>query len=211
MRYVHNDATRFQTFVANRITKTRELSSPSQWQYVDTQSNPADESSREVSADCLERWINGPSFLTQPKETWLKQPVDLSNLPEDQPELKKTIVHAVTTTTNSIHFELDDVFIRFSSWIRLKKAIAWILRYKTNLRKSIQKRESNNEFKCLESMSKIKPISPEEMTEAEHEIVKYVQTKSYKKEIDSLHLCKQQQARKGQQQGTVPSTSLIRF
>ena len=197
LRYIHNDATRFQTFVANRIAKIRELSSPSQWQYVDTQSNPADESSRGVSADCLERWINGPSLLTQPKEAWPKQPVDLLNLPEDQPELKKTIVHAVTTTTNSVHFELDDVFIRFSSWIRLKKAIAWILRYKTNLRKSIQKRESNNEFKCLESMSKIKSISTEEMSEAEHEIVKYVQTKSYKKEIDSLHQCKQQPSKKG--------------
>ena len=106
-------------------------------------------------------------------------------------------MHAVTTTTNSIKFELDDVFIRFSSWIRLKKAIAWILRYKTNLRKSIQKRKSNNEFECLESMSKIKPISTEEMTEAEHEIVKYVQTKSYKKEIDRLNLCKQQPSKKG--------------
>ena len=37
LRYVYNEATRFQTFVANRITKIRELFSPSQWRYVDTQ------------------------------------------------------------------------------------------------------------------------------------------------------------------------------
>ena len=147
LRYVHNEATRFQTFVANRITKIRESSSPSQWRYVDTEPNPADESSRGVSADCLERWINGPSFLTQPTEAWPKQPDDLCNLPEDQPEVKKTIVHAVTTTINPTHSELSDVFNRFSSWIRLKKAIAWILRYKTNLRKSVQKHKLNDEPK----------------------------------------------------------------
>ena len=56
---------------------------------------------------------------------------------------------------------------------------------------------SNNEFKCLESMSKIKPISTEEMIEAEHEIVKHVPTKSFKEEFDSLHLCKQQPSKKG--------------
>ena len=137
LRYVHNDATGLQTFVANRITKIRELLSPTQWQYVNTQSNPDDQSSRGVFADCLERWIKRPSFLTQFKETWPNQPVHLFNLPEDQSQLKKTIVPAVTTTTNSIDFELDKVFIRFSLWIRLKKAIAWILRYKTNLQRSI--------------------------------------------------------------------------
>ena len=92
-------------------------------------SNPADEGSKGVSADCLERWINGPSFLTQSDEMWPKQPEDLCSLAEDQSELKKTIVYTATTTINPTNFELTDVFIRFSSWIRLKRTI---LRYKTN-------------------------------------------------------------------------------
>ena len=195
LRYIHNEATRFQTFVANRITKIRELSSPSQWRYVDTQSNPADEASRGVSADCLERWINGPSFLTQPDEKWPKQPEDLCSLPEDQSELKKTIVYTAKTTINPTNFELNDVFIRFSSWIRLKRTIAWILRYKTNLRKSIQNHKSNNER--LQSTSEIDPISTDEMIKAEHEIVKYIQMKSFKEEFDSLRLSKQQPSKKG--------------
>ena len=184
LRYVRNEATRFQTFVANWITKIRESSSPSQWRYVDTESNPADESSRGVSADCLERWVNGPSFLTQPKETWPKQPDDLCNLPEDQPEIKKTIVHAcaATTTTNPTHSELNNVFNRFCSWIRLKKAIAWILRYKTNLRKSVQKRKLNDESKCQQPTIGVEPIRTDEMMKAEHEIIKYIQTKYFKED-----------------------------
>ena len=198
LRYVHNEATRFQTFVANRITKIRESSSPSQWRYVDTESNPADESSRGGSADCLERWVNGPSFLTQPKETWPKQPDDLCNLPEDQPEIKKTIVHAcaVTTTTNPTHSELNDVFNRFSSWIQLKTAIAWILRYKTNLRKSVQKRKLNDEPECRQPTSGVEPIRTDEMMKAEHEIIKYIQTKYFKEQLGCLRQCKLQPSKK---------------
>ena len=197
MQYVHNKATRFQTFVANRITKIRELSSPSQWRYVDTQSNPAVQASRGVSADCLERGINGPSFLTQSDEKWPKQPEDLISLPEDQSELKKTIVYTrtATTTINPTNFELNDVFIRFSSWIRLKRTIAWILRYKTNLRKSIQNHKSNNER--LQPTSEIDPISTDELMKAERKIVKYIQMKSFKEEFDSLRQGKQQLSKKG--------------
>lgn len=150
-----------------------------------------------MSADCLERWINDPAFLVQPKKTWPTQPVDPFNLPEDQSELRKAIVHAATIATNPINFELNDVFNRFSSWVRLKKVIAWIIRYKTNLRKSIQKQKPNNECKCQESTSGINPISTEEMMKAEHEIVKYIQMKSFKEEFDSIRQRKQQPSKKG--------------
>jgi hypothetical protein len=177
LRYIHNEATRFQTFVANRITKIRELSSPSQWRYVDTQSHPADDASRGVSADCLERWIHGPDFLTQSSETWPKQPDDLCNLPEDQPELKKAIVCAAGTTTNQTHAELADIFNRFSSWTRLKKTIAWILRYKNNLRRLLEKRQSDKESEDRQPTNRVEPISTSEMMKAEREILKHVQWK----------------------------------
>ena len=148
-----------------------------------------------MSTDCLGRWINGPSFLTQPDEKWPKQPEDLCSLPEDQSELKKTIAYTATTTINPTNFELNDVFIRFSSWIRLKRTIAWILRYKTNLRKSIQNHKSNNER--LQSTSEIDPISTDELMKAERKIVTYIQIKSFKEEFDSLRQGKQQPSKKG--------------
>jgi len=44
--YIGNDARRFHVFVASSVQQIRDSSSPSQWQYVRTEENPADEVSR---------------------------------------------------------------------------------------------------------------------------------------------------------------------
>lgn len=74
LRYIENTNKRFQTFVANRIATIHDASTPTQWNYVDTLSNPADDASRGVPSDSLQRWIEGPNFLTQPNEAWRKRP-----------------------------------------------------------------------------------------------------------------------------------------
>lgn len=51
LHYINNKDRRFQTFVANRITKIHERSECSQWRYVDSASNPADDVSRGLSAN----------------------------------------------------------------------------------------------------------------------------------------------------------------
>ncbi len=70
LRYIENKDKRFQTFVATRIATIHDASSPEQWNYVDTNSNPADEASRGVPTNALQRWIKGPEFLAKPSEAW---------------------------------------------------------------------------------------------------------------------------------------------
>ena len=65
LKYIHNEDTRFQTFVANRVAAIHDASSSDQWRYVNTQTNPADDASCCLSPDCLDRWIQGPDFLQQ--------------------------------------------------------------------------------------------------------------------------------------------------
>ena len=50
LRYITNDQKRFQAFVANRVQTIRRLSHPSQWMYVETKSNPADDASCGINA-----------------------------------------------------------------------------------------------------------------------------------------------------------------
>ena len=51
LQYIRNEDQRFHTFVANRISAILAVSSPSQWRYVNTDVNPADDISRGMSAD----------------------------------------------------------------------------------------------------------------------------------------------------------------
>ena len=44
--YINSDACRFKVFVANRVQQIRDHTSPKQWHYVESSSNPADDASR---------------------------------------------------------------------------------------------------------------------------------------------------------------------
>ena len=64
--YVSNDARRFHVFAANRVQQIRDQTSPSQWKYVETAQNPADDASLGLHAHNLiksKRWWNGQEFL----------------------------------------------------------------------------------------------------------------------------------------------------
>ena len=83
LRYIENNVKKFQTFVANRVASIRNVSVPSQWRYVDTNANPADDASRGLSADDLiasKRWHKAPEFLLEPEEDWPKRPAGMGTL-----------------------------------------------------------------------------------------------------------------------------------
>ena len=77
IRYIENESRRFHTYVANRVSVIREDSSPLQWRYIDTKSNPADDAPRGVTAESFvqnDRWIKGPVFLSRPESDWMAHP-----------------------------------------------------------------------------------------------------------------------------------------
>ena len=68
LQYIRNESVRFQTFVSNRLTVIHEHSEPSQWRYVNSEFNPADDASRGLTVDAMiqnSRWLSGPDFLTK--------------------------------------------------------------------------------------------------------------------------------------------------
>ncbi|XP_033097326.1 uncharacterized protein LOC117101458 [Anneissia japonica] len=70
--YIANETRRFHVFVANRIQKIRDHSSPSQWKHVATNVNPADCGLRGISAEDLvskSTWIDGPRFLWENRQS----------------------------------------------------------------------------------------------------------------------------------------------
>ena len=84
--YLHNKATRFQTFVANRLKILYAVTSIEQWRYVPTNLNPADIASRGLSPErvnAADLWFNGPQFLLCDESKWPKQSDSLEGLNEE--------------------------------------------------------------------------------------------------------------------------------
>ena len=136
LRYVRNETKRFHTFVANRIAIIRDGSDPDQRRHVSGDLNPGDDLSRGLSAEALlssDRWIKGPAFLWEQKVRWPQGYLSLGSIPDVDPEVKVGInVHA--TSVAATFCPVVHYFRRTSSWHRLKKSIAWFLRYRENLR-----------------------------------------------------------------------------
>lgn len=140
--YINNEARRFHTFVANRVQKIRDSTSPRQWFYVSTSENPADKASRGTSVVELlsSDWLRGPQFLWE-KEI-LPQEKDIAELPIGDPEVRK--VQALNTNTVE-HASLSDRLRRFSSWSHAVSAVARLRRRlindKTNAHSTVNERQ----------------------------------------------------------------------
>ena len=181
LRYLANTDKRFQTFVANRVSRIRDCSDLGQWRYVPSKLNPADIASRGLSVDKFldcSLWKLGPEFLWGPENQWPRQPDFLSEVTENDPEVKLNKGCFVTKTTlpEGLAF-MENTISRHSDWFKLKKTIAWALRYRGNLLRRT---------KCPKQKMKIgiKPmLSLNELRQAEWEILRHEQTKYYSSQI----------------------------
>ena len=145
--YIENETTRFHTFLANRIAVIRDSSEPSEWRYVETECNPADDASRGLSFDALSSmssWINGPDFLWKPEE-WPKRPANSNEVPHDDPEVKQDGVSVSTVMVKESVNTTNKLISHFSNWIALKKSVAWILKVKEILHRLCKRRERRNQ------------------------------------------------------------------
>ena len=92
INYIRSNDKRFHTFVATRVAIISDGSTPSQWRYVNTEANPADDGSRGLVVDSLinkNRWIRGPDFLWEQESRWPAQPTTVREIPDGNPEIKK--------------------------------------------------------------------------------------------------------------------------
>ncbi len=188
IKYIRSNDKRFHTFVANRVAVIHDGSSPSQWKYVSSEANPADDASRGLTVSSVikkNRWINGPDFLWQHESSWPAQPTTVKEIPDDDPEIKREI-QAHFVVSNAGIDSMNQLFGNFSSWSRLKKIIAWVLRYRERLKASCKRRKRGS-LLVLKSSEVSEPISVDEIDRAEKEVLKFVQRQSFQEEISCLN------------------------
>ena len=169
--YIRNSTCRFKPFVANRLGLIHELTSIEDWHHVSGVDNPTGIASCGSSPDVRDKemWLRGLSLLSQYKSDWSVVASPITPLNPDDHELKKQVI--VHTCEGNVSHPIDVLCDHYSSWYKLKKALAWILRIKCKL----LHRSTSTDFLVVE-----------EMRNAEHVVLRYVQSVHYSAELSSL-------------------------
>ena len=188
LRYINNETKVFHTFVANRVQKIRNNSEPSQWRYVPSGDNPADLPSRGLKVEEFlknNQWKNGPEFLWHSKQYWPPQHFMANEVISD-PEVKKSaaIISCATTASQETNF-LDSICSRFSSWHKLLRVSAMILRYKELFMSMLKPKLKPTKSISINS-SKPKPFSVTDIRDAEYLILSHLQQKLFFDEVQAL-------------------------
>ncbi|XP_070137778.1 uncharacterized protein [Drosophila bipectinata] len=125
LRWIGSTHRRYKQFVGNRVAEILESTKVAQWRWLPSADNVADDATRaQRSVDLSEesRWLKGPAFLRRSPSCWPgTAPTDEADA-EDEEEMPSEFVLVGTS----------DTFIslqRFSSYRRLLRTTAWVLRF----------------------------------------------------------------------------------
>ncbi|XP_061711557.1 uncharacterized protein LOC133520879 [Cydia pomonella] len=161
-------------FVQNRVTQINELTGNATWFHVRSEDNPSDLLSRGVTLDNLidcNLWWFGPSFLHDPKSDFVSDNTSKNTAIEDLPELRSTAVSLVCNQQDEL-FNFD----RCSSYIKLIRIGAYVLRFILNSR-------TNSERKQLRQTGS---LSVDELDASRRMLVRFAQMQSFPDVYDSL-------------------------
>ncbi|XP_026463775.1 uncharacterized protein LOC113366387 [Ctenocephalides felis] len=104
LHWLAGPATRWKTFVANRVTKIRDLIPNAQWLHIPSNQNAADCVSRGLRPkDFIQHknWLFGPDWLNGPISTWPAKTVEPSGDIDQERKANALIVKSVITTDQS--------------------------------------------------------------------------------------------------------------
>ena len=141
--YINNNTKKFKIFVTNRIQQIHESSNASQWRYVPSKMNPADDSSCGLDGNkntSSSKWFKGQEFLWYNETSWPAERTEA--ITDEDPEVK----HSLTVNRIAENYGmLSYLTERISDWKKLKKIVAIMIQYKQKLLKIIrQKRKYHN-------------------------------------------------------------------
>ena len=175
LEYINNNSEKFKIFFANRIQFIRENEEPKQWFYVPTKKNPADGSSRglkDVHSEKTKRWFEGPGFLCKSESEW---PTQVSvDVDDSDPEVKAILIVNLAKIECDLLSKLE---AKFSSWLKLRKAMAIILKLKQILLMQVRLKQ----YTATNAS-----VNMEMLQEANIAIIKLVQSKHFKDEVQKI-------------------------
>ena len=192
LKYIANTTARFKTYVANRVSAIRALSEVTQWRYISSKMNPADVASRgmKVGPFLNSTWISGPEFLTKAQCQWPATMNETSVHLEDDPEVREVSKSCAAVLEQEM-CPTNKLLSYFSSWTKLKRAVAWILKLKERLQQQVkekkQKCTTNGNVCAKHEKQWNSQLSADDLALAEEAIICFVQKLHYGDEMTALH------------------------
>lgn len=170
--WLHMAPNKLKTFVQNRTSEIHEITKDVLWRHVSGKENPADLASRgssleELSSSTL--WWEGPEFLRS--ASFSLDNYRVMETSESLPELKSPPISSFVTH-DSADLSLFP-YERFSQFRRMKRAVAFMLRFIHNIR---YKNKRNTGV-----------LTVDELNESEKTLVRWSQMESYPSEYKLLN------------------------
>lgn len=168
--WINSDHRRYTQFVAHRISEILEATETTDWRWVPTKLNVADDGTKwGVSPDMTSRsrWFIGPEFLWREESEWPRQPsLSITTKEELRPSL---IGHQSVASGALITYE------DFSSWRRLTYVVGFIYRF---VNKCLRRTPRHTQLgSCL---------IMEEIRAAEEYVLRETQLKAFTEEMEAL-------------------------
>lgn len=129
--WISGVATRWRTFVANRVAEIQRLTAGNQWRHVSSHDNPADLISRGATPSALinnNLWWCGPEWLAGDETQWPSVKEKIIDVPEER------TLKTVMAISKNRDF---DIFNQFSNYTRLVRVIAYCLKFINKGRKGL--------------------------------------------------------------------------
>ena len=129
LSWLAGDPRRFKPYVANRVSRIVDRIAPNRWRHVSGVDNPADCASRGIFPSELlqhDLWWRGPNWLLLDPSSW---PQGLIRHPHSSSEEEREICFTNITEDHDM-IQLN----HFSSYTRLKRVTAWMMRFINNCR-----------------------------------------------------------------------------
>ena len=174
LHYIHNTESRYQTFIANRLTTIHGLTKAGTWRHVPSHLNIADWVSRGLGSigPNINTWIHGPTFLSGTEDTWPQ--MNSGGVNKKELEVKSVCLTAAVVPIEGANKLLN----YYSDWMKLLKAVVWYTRFQTYLR---LKFTGNTDLTL-----RIGRVTTTELREAELRVVRFTQYVNFPFEMNLL-------------------------
>ncbi|XP_062541914.1 uncharacterized protein LOC134209909 [Armigeres subalbatus] len=166
--WLKSDHRRYSPFVAFRVSEMLEASDVSEWQWIQTNNNVADDGTKWKRVPDMRktsRWFHGPEFLKTPEAEWpVKIHVDNATSEELRPHLL-------------LHIKLPEPIIdpqNFSKWTSFLRRCAYVFRFIGNVKTSSSEERT------------VGALTASELVKAENYLYRLAQGSSYADELAIL-------------------------